>query len=426
MRIAIVSVVYAAAALVGACSGGGGGEDGGPGSDVPAGADSGDVADVASGTGDGSTGEDTGTPDAGNTFPPEEQTAFHEKGLIIPQNSLPCTKVSTGETITECNHHGSTIAELPDGTIGVVWFHGEYEKSLDSRNVWSRLAPGAKEWTAPEVVYDDPGRSEGNAAIWVGPDGTLYVYFVTIFGDPPVWDESKIRMTKSTDGGRTWAEPVFLREEYCWMARMRPLRLDAGRLILPLYNECLAIPVFMYADAEDGPWVEQEWGDYLADYLAEHVTQIQPALIQRSNGDVVAYTRDGSERRRVGIMVSRNNGRNWTKSIATGLPNSGTSIDAVRLLDGHVMVVYNNSPTDRFPLAVALSTDEGETFAYNRHINAECESPGACSYAYPSIAQSTIDGAIWVSYTHNRETIGWVHFNEKWIMESTDPINIGE
>jgi predicted neuraminidase len=425
MRTVLFSAFFAPLLLVSAC-GGGGADDAGVAADAPAEGDAGGTGDTGTGSTDASTAGDAGTPDAGNTFPPEGQTAFYEKGLIIPRNSLPCTKVSTGETITECNHHGSTIAELPDGTIGVVWFHGEYEKSLDSRNVWSRLLPGGAEWTAPEVVYDDPGRSEGNAALWVGPDGTLYIYFVTIFGDPPVWDESKIRMTKSTDGGKTWAEAVFLREEYCWMARHRPLRLSGGGLILPLYNECLAIPVFMYADAEDGPWVEQEWGDYLADYVAEHVTQIQPALIQRKNGDVVAYTRDGSSAHRVGMMVSKNDGRNWSKSEKTGLPNSGTSIDAVRLLDGQVMMVYNNSPTERFPLAVALSTDEGQTFTYNRHINAECESPGACSYAYPSIAQSVIDGTVWVSYTHNRETIGWVHFNEKWIMEGTDPINIGE
>lgn len=420
---AILLLAMLALAMDGCSSGESTADGGGADGDAQVVGDAG-VADAGQSADTG--GEDAGAPDAGETFPPEAQTPFFEKGLILPPNSLPCVPITTGVAQNNCNHHGSTIAELPDGTIGVVWFHGEKEKSLDSRNVWSRLAPGASEWTFPEVVYDDPGRSEGNAALWVAPDGTLYIYFVTIFGDPPVWDESKIRMIKSTDGGATWAPPVFLREEYCWMARHRPLRITDGSLVLPLYNECLAIPVFMYAPAEDGPWTEQQFGDYLSQYVADHVSEIQPSLVMRQNGDMVAFTRDGSSEHRIHSMVSSNRGRNWSPALPTGLPNAGTSIDAVRLLDGHVAVVYNNSPDNRFPLSVAVSDDEGETFAHNRDVNTECPTPGACSYHYPSIMQSTIDGTIWISYTHNRETIGWVHTNEAWLRAQMDPINLGE
>ena len=28
-----------------------------------------------------------------------------------------------------------------------------------------------------------------------------------------------------------------------------------------------------------------------------------------------------------------------------------------------------------------------------------------------------IDGTVWVTYTHDRETIGWVHFNERWLAD---------
>ena len=59
-----------------------------------------------------------------NLFPPEEQEPFFEKGLILPPNSLECIPESTGVPQTNCNHHGSTVAVFPDGTVGVVWFHG--------------------------------------------------------------------------------------------------------------------------------------------------------------------------------------------------------------------------------------------------------------------------------------------------------------
>ena len=56
---------------------------------------------------------------------------------------------------------------------------------------------------------DDPGKAEGNAALWVKKDGTLAVIFVTIFGRD-WWDDSKIRMIESTDDGDTWSDPTLV------------------------------------------------------------------------------------------------------------------------------------------------------------------------------------------------------------------------
>jgi len=304
----------------------------------------------------------------------------------------------------------------------VAWFHGEAEKSRDSRLVWSRLAPGAAEWTAPEVLYDDPGLAEGNVALWVAADGSLLAFFVTIFG-ADAWDESKIRVLRSTDGGATWGAPVMMHEEYCWMVRYPPLRLRGGDLLLPLYDECLAVPVFMRSSDDFATWQEQPLDNPGAYYL-EHPSQIQPSLIQRKNGDVVAIMRDGTEARRIQRMISHDDGRTWDRSEPTDLPNSGTSVQWTMLLDGHVVVVFNNDPDARFPLSAALSTDEGQTFAALRTLNDGCATAGACSYAYPSVMQSRIDGTIWVSYTHDRETIGWVHFNEAWLAEGTETPNV--
>jgi predicted neuraminidase len=359
--------------------------------------------------------------EARETFPPEGQTPFMEKGLILPRSSLPCTPVATGVPQNECNHHGSHLAELPDGTIAVAWFHGEAEKSRDSRLVWSKLAPGATGWTAPEVLYDDPGLAEGNVALWVAGDGALLAFFVTIFGDD-MWDESKVRLLRSSDYA-TWSAPVVLREEYCWMVRYPPLRLRSGAVLLPLYDECLAVPVFMYSSDDFATWEEQAL-DNPGGYYFEHPSQIQPSLIQRDNGDVAAIMRDGTAQARIQRMVSHDEGRTWDRSEATDLPNSGTSIQWTRLLDGHVVVVFNNDPDERFPLTAALSVDEGQTFVALRTLNDECDTPGACSYAYPSVTQSALDGTIWVSYTHDRETIGWVHFNEAWLAAGTETPNV--
>ena len=365
---------------------------------------------------DDTTDDDAVDDDAvdDDLFPPDEQTPLYEKGLILPPNSLECVPVG-GAPQLNCNHHGSTVAELPDGTVAAVWYHGVTEGSPDARIVWSQLAPGAAEWSWPEVLYDDPDHSEGNPALWVEEDGTLFVFFVSIFGDG--WSQSKIRLVRSTDNGQSWSDPIMLREDYCWMTRHRPLRLADGDLLLPLYSECLADPVFMRSKDNFETWTEEPHLNLR--YYLQHPGQIQPALALLDGGRIAAITRDGWPTHRIKRMVSDDNGYTWTASRMTSLPNSGTSVDQVRLLDGHVVVAFNNSPTDRFPLSAALSLDGGETFTAIRDINDECDE-GSCSYPYPSIMQSRHDGTIWVTYTYNRETIGWVHFNEAWLMEQAD------
>jgi predicted neuraminidase len=355
-----------------------------------------------------------------NIFPPDSQTPFFEKGLILPPDSLPCVPVSTGVPQNKCNHHGSTVTELPDGTIAFLWFHGEYEKSLDSRIVWSRLKPSAKEWTFPEILFDDPERSEGNSVLWVAGDGSFKVFFVSIWEQG--WHQSKIRMISSNDQGKTWSQPVILRDELCWMARHHPLRLKNGEIILPLYDECLANPVFMYSKDDFVTWEEQTFEDQGA-YFLDHIGQIQPSIVQIDDGTVVGLTRDGTYKKRIQRMTSIDNGRTWSKSEPLELPNSGTSIDQVKLLDGHNVIVFNNNPDDRFPLNAALSLDGSKTFTAIQILNDEC--PGSsCSFSYPSVSQSVHDGTIWVSYTYSRQTIGWIHFNEAWLAQGTEKANI--
>src|SRR3954464_7692103 len=71
--------------------------------------------------------------------------------------------------------HAANLMTLPGGDLGCVWFGGTQEGVPDISVHFSRLAPGAARWTAPQRLSDDPTRSEQNPLLFPTPDGRLWL-----------------------------------------------------------------------------------------------------------------------------------------------------------------------------------------------------------------------------------------------------------
>lgn len=359
--------------------------------------------------------DDFGPLDVGETesIAPEP---LYEKGLIAPVDSIPCFHHGSGQEAQDCNHHGSSVSVQPDGTVLAVWYHGVAEKSKDSRILISRRPAGGG-WSLPEVLFDDPDFAEGNPVIWVREDGELYLFFVTILGEN--WPDAEVRLITSADSGVSWSPVKVLRKEWNWMVRNHPLRLSTGELLLPCYDEKFYSSSFMYSADDFGA----DWEESVVDgeWLFEHLSQIQPSVIEREDGTLYALLRNTSNGlpRTAWQMTSGDMGRTWSPQSPSEVPNDDNSLEMLELASGRVMVVFNNTPSGRFPLAGALSDDEARTWSAVATLNDDCEGTG-CSYGYPSLAQDPTDGSVWVTYTHNRGSIGWVHVNEPWMLQQKD------
>jgi len=359
--------------------------------------------------------------DAAADLPQEVRTdPLNEHGLIVPLDAIPCLDWDTGEVLqTGCNHHGSSVWVEADGTVRVAWYHGKGEKSKDSRVLWAAKPPG-RDWQPWSVLYDDPGRAEGNPVLWRSEKtGELVLFFVTLYGD--TWDDGKIRAIRSPDGGATWSAPVTIRETLGWMTRNKPLRLTTGELLLPTYDEALYVPSFLIsADDFVADWLEVPFAG--ADLVA-HPHQIQPTVIERDDGSPFALLRNTNPvvPQYAWEMASSDAGRSWGAASASVIPNSSASLEMVRARRGVVALTFNNSVAGRCPLAVALSDDEGRTWSAVANVLDACVAQGG-SYGYPSIAEDPTDGSFWVSYTHDRRTIGWVHVTEAWIRAHPAPL----
>ena len=80
------------------------------------------------------------------------------------------------------------------------------------------------------------------------------------------------------------------------------------------------------------------------------------------------------------------------------LPNPNSGIDAVRLRDGRIVLIFNNSTNERTPLNLAVSRD-GEHFHSFKTLE---DGPG--QYSYPAIIQAG-NGDLLMTYSWRRETI---------------------
>ena len=81
----------------------------------------------------------------------------------------------------------------------------------------------------------------------------------------------------------------------------------------------------------------------------------------------------------------------------------------MKLADGRVALVWNNNPDARTPLTLAISEDDGDTWAATRDLVT-----GEGELHYPAIVEGR-EGQLHVTFTNNRFTIDHVEVSVEWI-----------
>ena len=111
-------------------------------------------------------------------------------------------------------------------------------------------------------------------------------------------------------------------------------------------------------------------------------------------------------------MESTDGGRTWGEGFDSPFPNPNAATDLIKLKNGHLLLVYNDSDQGvRMPLTIAISTDGGQTWKHKRDVVT-----GEGTAAYPTAIQ-TDDGKIHVMYTsHKRQQINHIVLEESAIL----------
>jgi predicted neuraminidase len=303
----------------------------------------------------------------------------------------------------------SCIVAGLDGDLICAWSSGAADGSPDTAILAARLRAGGWRWSTPQVIVDTPELADSRPTLLLDPYSTLWLFYVTRSGEGP--DHALLQARTSGDNGHTWdpAPGISFQETPGWISRSRGLALPTQEVILPLADERDGSG-FLLASTDSAHWELR--GEIRAD-----TPLTPPSVIELGDGRLVAYLGRGSKdpERRLWRAVSRDRGFSWSRPERERLPNPGTPVEAVRLHNGHLVLAFNNSPTDRSPLSLALSPDEGRNWRQVRDLES-----GPGEFTDPSILQ-TEDGAIHVTYTYQHRAIKHVTVNEEWIRAGSGP-----
>ncbi len=292
--------------------------------------------------------------------------------------------------------HASTIASMEDGTLVSAWFWGSKEGKSDVGIWMSRYTDGS--WNKIEKAARVMDAAHWNPVLFRDPSRGLFLFFKA-GPEIPFWQTFWM---VSDDNGKTWSEPSELvpgDKGGRGPVKNKPIILSDGAWLAPASTEFEAWNAF--ADrSEDGgkTWTRSEDID-LSDPVFKGKGAIQPTFWESEPGKVHALMRT-----QAGVIAradSEDYGRSWSKAYNSGLPNNNSGIDALKLEDGRVLLVYNPVSINwghRYPLNLAISSDNGET--WNDLVSLETEEG---EFSYPSIIR-TPEG-IAITYTWKRDSV---------------------
>ncbi|MBD3375248.1 neuraminidase (sialidase)-like protein [candidate division KSB1 bacterium] len=199
-----------------------------------------------------------------------------------------------------------------------------------------------------------------------------------------------------------------------WQTKNKPILLDQSRLVVPYYSDEFSFSIMAITDDWGKTWMFSE--------PLAGPGSVQPCLLRKNDGTLVAYMRDnGPPPKRIQMSESSDNGLTWSMVQDSDLPNPAAGTDAVTLQNGHWAIVYNDSEKDRFSLAISISTDEGKTWPWTRHLEHEKDTTHA-EGEYPAIIQGK-DGLLHIVYSYAvhedsgkpNKTIKYVRLSESWV-----------
>ena len=328
------------------------------------------------------------------------------------------------------SNHAANLLALPNGDLLCFWYAGIYERGDGESIVVSRLDRGSHRWTLPAVVSSRAGWANQNPVSFLAPDGRVWLFHTT---QRAGHDQTKALVTAmvSEDQGHTWSDPTTVFPNPGLYLR-QPLVVFHDQWLFPVYHSAGGSITSNAQNDQSYVEISKDSGKTWNECdIPGSGGAVQMDIIPLSQTQLIAFYRS---RYADWIYQSESSdGCHWTDPQPAKLPNNNSSIQAVRLKNGHLVMVFNNAQAtvergkpqtgSRRILSVALSTDDGKTWPWVRDLENQESQPALLpledpEYSYPAVTQGG-DGMIQTAYTFRRETIKYITFDEDWIKHGT-------
>jgi predicted neuraminidase len=386
-------------------------------------------------------------------------------GQLQPHPQDPAREVADIPSLC-AQAHAANLMVLHDGTLACVWFGGSMEGRSDISIYMSRFDARTRKWSTPVQLSDDAERSEQNPILFPLPNGTLWLLHTAQYSGNQ--DTSVVRRRVSLDNGLTWTPTESVNDLDGGTFVRHPIHIHTdGSWLMPAYA-CRVTPEKKWDGSLDESAVlrsTDQGASWQSIPIPNSLGCVHMSLVPASNGHLLGFFRS---RWADNIYVTRSEdgGLSWKEPVATELPNNNSSIQALRLADGRLAMIFNHSsaadaterraslydeldetadsgeqnPTavtedtsrrsfwgaPRAPMTLALSADDGITWPWRRNLEVgdgwcmsnDSEHSLNREYSYPTLRQ-TADGALHVAYTVFRRHIRHARIMPDWIVAAS-------
>ena len=170
--------------------------------------------------------------------------------------------------------HGSSVVELPNNDLLVVWFHGSGERTADDVAIMgSRRNHKTGEWCEPFIMADVPGFPDINPVVFIDGKSRLWLVWYTVMAYQ--WESSLLKyrlsenyMQKTGPPEWKWQEMIHVKPDGIvpdGIGKNDPFVLTLKRKYDEYYEYLLSSGSIRPDDT--GPITDEMWNEALRNYF---------------------------------------------------------------------------------------------------------------------------------------------------------------